>query len=218
MPPAVIAAGVTAAASIGGAVLSNKSAKKATTAAANAQTQVAAQNNALGREIYSLNSGHMTPFIQGGQQAGTQINALLGGDESAFDRFRGGTNYQFRLNEGLRALNHGYAASGMLESGAAMRGITNYGQNMASGELNNYMNLLQGQQGVGMGAASALAGVGQNMVGMTSQNNQNAADATSNAALLRAQANNQMYGGFANALGGLAGSVGNMFGGSSYKK
>lgn len=126
--------------------------------------------------------------------------------QSAWDQFRNGTNYQFRLNEGLRALNTGYASRGMLDSGAAMKGIVNYGQNMASNELGNYMNLLQGQQNIGMGSASALAGVGQNMVGMQSNNNQNAADATSNAALLRAQAQQQMYGGFANALGGLASS------------
>jgi hypothetical protein len=270
MPPALIAAGIGAAASVGGAILSNKSANKAANTAANAQTQVAGQNNALTREVYDRNTANMNPFMQSGQRAGSALDGLLygttaptlpppatpymeggaiyspmhavsdagswrdmpdsfgqpgqtgapppyistmpsafGTGQSAFDQFRGGTNYQFRLTEGLRALNQGYAARGMLESGAAMKGITNFGQDMASNELGNYMNLLQGQQNLGMGAASALSGVGQNMVGMTTQNNQNAADAVSNAALLRGQASQQMYGGVASALGNFA---------SSYKK
>jgi hypothetical protein len=65
--------------------------------------------------------------------------------------------------QGTNALNNMYAGTGMLQSGAAMKGIQNYGQQTA---LNNYfmpyMGLLGGQQAVGAGAASSVAGVGAN--------------------------------------------------------
>lgn len=129
-------------------------------------------------------------------------------NQSAWDQFRNSTNYQFRLNEGMKALNQGYAARGMLESGAAMRGINDYAQNFASNELGNYMNLLSQQQQMGMGAASALAGVGQNMVNNVTANNNAAASAAANAALMRGQSNANMW-------GNIAGSIGNVLG-SSY--
>lgn len=117
----------------------------------------------------------------------------------AFDTFRNSTGYQFRLGEGMNALNSGYAASGILQSGAAMRAAQEYGQNFASNEFGNYMNLLANQQGVGLSGANALAGVGTNYAGMvTSANNQNAAN-QANAALYRGQNS------FGNTLGMLGG-------------
>lgn len=95
--------------------------------------------------------------------------------EGAFDTFRNSTGYQFRLGEGLDAVGSAYAGIGGLQSGAAMRGINEYGQNFASNEFGNYVNALSGQQAVGAGAASSAAGVGQNFAGtVIGQNNFNA--------------------------------------------
>lgn len=116
--------------------------------------------------------------------------------QNAFDQFRQSTNYQFRLGEGLDAVNSGYAGNGVLQSGAALRGINDYAQNMASGELGNYLALLGQQQGVGAGAASAAAGVGQNFANNAANLIVNNADNQANAAIYRAQNNP-----FANALG-----------------
>lgn len=121
---------------------------------------------------------------------------------NAFDIFRNSTNYQFRLGEGINALNSGYAGAGVLQSGDAMRAATEYGQNFASNELNNYMGLLGNQQGVGLSAAGAQAGVGLNYVGQVSQNNNNAGSAAANAALVKGQNNP-----FANALGMVGGGL-----------
>jgi hypothetical protein len=137
---------------------------------------------------------------------------------NAFDTFRNSTNYQFRLGEGMRALNQGYAAKGMLESGSALRGITDYAQNFASNELGNYMNILAQQQQMGLGAGSALAGVGQNMVGQVSANNNNSAAAQGNAALIAGQAQGQMYSSIANGIGSIAGSIFNGGARSGYQQ
>lgn len=303
--------------SIGGALIGSNSQKKAAQTASDTSLAVAQQNNALAREIYGSNQAALSPFMQRGNAAGNQINALLGlggtaptatqpayspqptatqpaygaasgytpndsfvggfnlpayadqmgriepgqfdnkglytnalaqaaqmqsgstpqayapyqlwsgqqppqgvasnaannpppangqtaqqAAENAFDIFRNSTGYQFRLGEGMNALNSGWAGAGTLQSGAAMRAAQEYGQNFASNEFGNYMGYLGQQQGVGLGGASALAGVGQNYAGMVSQNNNSAGTAAANAALVSG-ANNP----FANVLGTLGGTI-----------
>ncbi len=75
------------------------------------------------------------------------------------------------------------------------------------------MDRLAQQQGFGLTAASALAGVGQNMVNNVTANNNAAASATGNAALVQGQNTANMYGQIGSALGGLASSFGKIPGG-----
>jgi hypothetical protein len=131
-----------------------------------------------------------------------------GGALAAFDAFRNSTNYQFRVNEGQKGFAQGAFAKGYGESGAAMKGLEQYRQNIAANELGTFQDRLFQQQQTGMGAASALAGVGQNMVGNVTANNNNAASAAGNAALINGQAQGQMYGSIAGALGSVASSFG----------
>lgn len=120
---------------------------------------------------------------------------------SAYEIFKRSTNYQGRLKEGANALNSMWAGGGAVKSGAAGKAFEKYGQDYASNELMNYMNLLGNQQGVGMGAASAQAGVGQNYVNTVSANNNAAGTAAANAAL--AKGNNS----FGNVLGLIGGGL-----------
>lgn len=124
---------------------------------------------------------------------------------NAFDIFRNSTNYKWRFGEGMDALNSGWAGAGTLQSGAAMKDALEYGQNFASNELNNYFGLLGNQQGVGLSAASAQAGVSQGYANNVSALNQSNANALSNAAVARANNTNALIGGFGNALGGAVG-------------
>lgn len=147
--------------------------------------------------------GQGTAPVSGGSTGQTAQQAQLG----AFDTFRNSTGYQFRLGEGLDAVNSGYAGAGLLQSGAALRGITEYGQNFASNEFGNYVGLLSGQQGTGLQAAGAQAGVGVNYANAASSINQNNANALSNAAVARANNSNSVIGGIGNAFGGAIGAL-----------
>jgi hypothetical protein len=110
----------------------------------------------------------------------------------------------------MQALNQNYAAKGLLQSGAAMKGIQ---QNALTNYFLPYLGLLGGQQGVGAGAASSIAGVGTNFGntaagianGMSNAIG-NGADAASNSALLRGQNSANMWGTIGSSLGGLASS------------
>lgn len=119
---------------------------------------------------------------------------------NAFDIYRGSTGYQFRLGEGMNALNSGYAGAGVLQSGDAMRSAVQFGQDFASNEFGNYMGYLGNQQGVGLSAGSAVAGVGQNYANnVSAQNTMNAAN--------QANAITSRQDPFANALGSIGGGL-----------
>jgi hypothetical protein len=136
--------------------------------------------------------------------------------QNAFNNFANSAGMQFQLQQGENAINNGYAARGQLQSGAALKGLQDYGQKTA---LNNYflpyLGLLGGQQATGVGAASSIAGVGANFgntaaninAGM-GQNIQSGANAASNAALLKGQANANMWSGIASGIGNFASSFG----------
>lgn len=143
---------------------------------------------------------------------GTPIGATQpsGGQNStyqnAFDNYRNSTGYQFRVGEGMRALDNSYASRGIGQSGAAAKAALQYGQNIASGEFGNYLNALMAQQGVGLSAAGAQAGVSTNFVNQTTANNNAAASAAANAAIAKGNATSNMWGGIAGGLGNLFGS------------
>lgn len=57
---------------------------------------------------------------------------------SYLDNFEASPDYEFRRSQGLDAANSGFAARGMLKSGAAAKGISDYASNLASGEYQNW--------------------------------------------------------------------------------
>jgi hypothetical protein len=152
--------------------------------------------------------------------AGGAVNAPTGPAPSnsalgAFQTFYNSPTYQFPLQQGLKAVNTGYAAKGALESGAAMKAIEQYGANSAAGALGTYMDQLYRQEALGEGASSSLAGVGQTMVGQVSANNNAAGDAAANAALISGQSRANNFNNIGGAIGTAAGAIGGAFG-SSY--
>lgn len=84
---------------------------------------------------------------QAGNSATPVGGNQLGPDYSAFYQ---SPDYQFRLNQGLSAVQGSAAAQGGLYSGNALRGINDYAQDTAAGEFGNYFN-----------RQALLAGIGQ---------------------------------------------------------
>lgn len=102
-----------------------------------------------------------------GGVAGSRIGALLGlggnpaAAEAAFDQFRDSTGYQFRLGQGISAIEQSAATRGLLSSGSTLKGLTEYGQGLASSEFQNYLQALSGAEGTGLSAAYNVASQGQ---------------------------------------------------------
>jgi hypothetical protein len=119
---------------------------------------------------------------------------------SAFANFIANSDYGFQQQEGGNAVNSGFAAAGTVQSGAAMRALERYRQNLQSGFRREFASGLANQQGVGLSAAGAQAGVSTNFGNTIAASNTAASDARANAALSQQNV-------FGNALGTAGGAL-----------
>ena len=119
--------------------------------------------------------------------------------------------YQFRLSEGMKALENSASARGNLLSGGTLKGIQRYGQDMASQEYQNAFNRYQAERAGTLNPYQSLAGVGQstaNTLGTMGMNYANqAGEAYQGAANARASG----YVGQANAIGNAIGNISNQY-------
>ncbi len=184
--PAVLGAG----ASIYGASKQADAAKNA----ANQSRRATDATLALQEKIYNQNRSDQEPWRLAGVNALQQL-----ADPNA--NFEESPDYQFRLSEGLKAVNQNRATRGQLQSGSALRGIADYAENTASGEFGNWWNRQSGLAGIGQAANSSNAASGSSY-----------ANASQNA--LMTNANNQMQSSYyqgnaaAQGAGQLAGALG----------
>jgi hypothetical protein len=208
MPAVVVAGAIAAAGAVGAAAISSSAQKKASQQATQAAQHATDQNIALQQQVREENKGILSPYVQTGNQATGALNSLLYGNDNgaSLSALQASPGYQFRMDQGSRALNTGWAARGMLNSGAAQKAALKYGQDYASNEYGNRFNQLAQQQGVGLSAGNALAGVGTNFANSASNQNNSLATVQANAALASGQSTANVYGTAANALGQIGGS------------
>lgn len=108
------------------------------------------------RDATDLAVQGLSPYSQAGTEAlDLYKNIVLGGDMSSFYT---SPAYQFRLNEGINALEQGASAQGNLYSGAQSKALQQYGQNLASEEYNNYLNSVGNLMNQGYGASGMQGG------------------------------------------------------------
>jgi len=163
---------------------------KAADRAADISTAASREAIDLQRQMYYEGVARQQPWLQAGQIA---LNKLVpeatNYQNFGMEQFKQDPGYAFRMSEGMKALENSAAARGGLLSGATMKGIQRYGQDMASQEymnaFNRYqverearLNPLQSLAGVGQTTANALAAGGQafagnvNQLAMTNMTNQ----------------------------------------------
>jgi hypothetical protein len=139
---------------------------------------------------------------QMGQPASAPGTAPMAGsgtpDMSAFFE---SPDYQFRLQEGQKAIDRSAAARGGLLSGGAQKEGIRYASNVASGEYGAFVDRLLQQAGLGSTGIGASAAAGANFANNASNIYQNTANAKGSAYLTGANAiNNGVQGGTSNLL------------------
>ena len=149
--PAIIAG----AATIGGALISSKAASKAS----KAQVQSAEQATAEQRRQFDLSRQDFAPWREAGGQAIGSLSAML---QPGYDHTTS-PGYQFRFNEGQRAVESGGAARGMLMSGGTLKDLTRFGQGIAADDFNQQFNRTASVAAGGQQVNTTLAGLGANM-------------------------------------------------------
>ena len=213
---------VTAAAVLGGSqIVSGIIGARAGDKAARAQTEAANSQAAAQRQMFERQIELQEPFRQAGLTGQNRLMQLLGlgGDTTAADygmaarpfgmeQFENDPGYAFRMSEGMKALERSAAARGGMLSGGALRGITRFGQDLASQEYQNAFNRYQIERQARLNPLQSLMGAGQSatnvMTGAAGTYGQQAGETAATLGNIRAS----QYMNRANALGGALGGIG----------
>lgn len=175
MPVGAVIAGASAVSAVATSSAAKKNAKTA--------QNIANQNQQQIDKTQAANDALFKPFVDRGNVAGETLHSFLGlgtstAQDRAFENYKNSTGYQFQIQSGADAINQNAATKGLLKSGSNLKGLTKYGQNVASGFTRNYLNDLQTQQTAGLNAAGANASSNGNVLSQTVANNNNAGNAT----------------------------------------
>jgi len=194
-------AGWTAAAIAGSAIIGGYSANKA----AKEQSRSAAEATAAQERMFNRQVELQEPFRQAGVNALPELIAASRYDPFTMSKFQQDPGYAFRMKEGLRALENTAAARGGLLSGNAMRGLTRYGQGLASEEYTNAFNRYQAERAARLNPLQSLAGMGQTNAATMAQQAGTYGQALAENAATRGNIRASGYIGTANALTGALG-------------
>lgn len=191
--PIVVAAAVTAGASIYSASRQAKAAKSA----AQASQQATDQTNALNKYIFETQRKDNEPW----RVAGAQALARISDPSKVAQNFQASPDYQFRLGQGVNALNQNNAIAGLLKSGKTLKDTVSWGQNIGGAEFGDWWNRQAGLAGVGQTANAANAQAGQFYAGQVGNALSNNAANQASSYYNRANAWSQGIGGAAGAIG-----------------
>ena len=113
--------------------------------------------------------GDLAPWRKAGTDALGQLQEKIAAGPGDFEKSPG---YQFRLDEGQKAIERGAAARGGALSGAAMKAGMRYGQNFATQDYDNFlrryyesMDPLERMSGQGMEAAKGMGQISMSGAG-----------------------------------------------------
>jgi len=165
------------------------------------------------------------PFMQGGLSAQNQLLTLLGlkvptgegavpglsvdpnspdfgsaAKSFSMADFEADPGYAFRMGEGMKALERSAAARGGLLSGAALKGATRFGQDLASTEYTNAFNRYQTERSARLNPLLSLLGAGQTSANTLTNAAGSAGQGVAQSAIASGNAQASQYMNTANAL------------------
>lgn len=183
------------------------SASKASGRAADAQEHASDQANQTQMAQYNQTREDQAPWRNAGASALGQLSAGIapGGQftqKFGDTNFQGDPGYQFRMQQGMDALNNQASARGGFLSGAQLKGAQEYGQGFASNEYGNAYNRFMNDQNTQFNRLSGVAGTGQVANGQVAQAGMNMANNVSQNQIGAGNARASGYIGSANAITG----------------
>ncbi len=146
---------------IAGSLISGNASKRA----AKTQQQATQAGIDANERMFERNVELNEPWREAGMGALKQLTTGINPNGEFTQSFRFDPNsdpsYQFRLNQGLDAINANAATRGLLQSGGTLKALTNYGQQAASQEYGNAYNRWNNDQTNRFNRLSSIAGLGQ---------------------------------------------------------
>ena len=199
--PIIAAAGIAAAGSAAAGIYgANKAAK--------AQKDAAKQAAKTQQQTLSAQEAMVGPYVEAGKNALAEYQKLAPYQSFGMAQFQADPGYQFRLSEGMKALERSAAARGLLQSGTTLKGIQRFGQDLASAEYENAFSRYLTEREARMDPYRYLAGQGQAAAAGQAAN---VGTTGANLAEIAAQRGNiqaQQAMGTANAFGGALNTIG----------
>lgn len=208
-----VAVAVAGAAVIGGAIQADSANN-----AANKQAQAANRANAVANQQWQQQRLDNEPWRQAGIGALSQMQDPSFQQSFNYQGFQKDPGYQFRMDEGMKALQASAAAKGSLNSGATLKALTRYGQGVASEEYNNAYNRFTNDQTNRFNRLASLAGLGQTANSQTAAGGQNYANAYAQNQMGAANAASAASIAQGNAINGVIGTGTNLYMASQYKR
>ncbi len=203
-----------AAASVAGGMM----AADASEDAANSQANSAANAQALEKQMFDKQNELNAPFRENGLAGQNKLMDLLGlsdrtttpGFGSAMrdfgmSDFQADPGYQYRLEQGQKAIERSASARGGLTGGRILKDLTRFGQGEASQEYGNAFNRFQVNRSNKLNPLQSLSGAGQTATGQMGQAAQNYAQ---NAGNLMTQQGNARASGYVGSANGWNNAIG----------
>ncbi|MDB0280626.1 hypothetical protein CTY88_03940 [Acinetobacter seifertii] len=212
-----VGAAIAGGAGILGSVLGSREQSKAAGKAADAQVQAAQLGVDEQRRQFDALQQLMQPFVNAGTGALSGQQDLLGlngaqAQQNAINGIRNSSEFQTYLDQGENSLRQNASATGGLRGGNTQAALAQFSPNLLNQMLNQRYANLGGLTALGQNAA---AGVGN--AGMQTANNignlyQSMGDAQAGGAMMKGQANANLYKGIGSSLG----SISNIFLGGGF--
>ena len=112
------------------------------------------------RRAYQQQRADMAPYLKTGRMALRDLQDIyLTGQKD----FAASPGYQYRVDEGRKAIERSAAAQGMLNSGQTLRQLQEYGQGAAAEEYDRGFNRTLAAAGMGGQMVPQAAGAAQNL-------------------------------------------------------
>lgn len=169
----------------GAQIISGNKAAKATKDASQAQLE-------LERYIYDTTRSDFAPWRAAGNSALGKLGEYFLGDEGFkpidLSGYKTSPGYEFRLGEGLKALERRASAAGYRLSPQLGKEMVRYAEDYATGDFENYANRQERQYDTYMNRLASLAGIGQTATAQTAQAGSNYAAGAGQANYMAGQA------------------------------
>lgn len=157
--PLLIAAGLAAAGSVASGIIGANAAKDAS----NAQVEASKRATSAIESASQKAEGYTAPWLEGGKAAFEQYMGELGlsktgaGGTPFQSQFTATPDYQFRVNEGEKGVVGNLNRLGMKNSGAALKALTRFREDIAGREYGSYLDRLSGVSSAGQQTAENTA-------------------------------------------------------------
>lgn len=150
------------------------------------------------RRQYDQSREDRAPWLEAGQGALAQMQALNNGD---FSSFKESPDYQWTLDQGFKGLDRSAAARGGLYGGGHSADLIDYGQGQASRQYGTYYSRLSDLANGGNATAGALGTLGANFANNVGANAIQGGQNRASSYNQQANNNSQFAAGLGNAFG-----------------